>query len=74
MVVGNFGLASSELMIQEVKKNVCDYYDLYVCDETKTNKNGEQAFFSKRKFKEDCRKCGKYGHNAVDCQSKGNTT
>jgi hypothetical protein len=74
LVVGKFGLASSELTIQEVKKNVRDYYDLYVRDETKTNKNGEQAFFSKSKFKGDCRKCGKYGHKAVDCRSKGNTT
>ncbi len=74
LVVGKFGLASSEHTIQEVKKNVRDYYDLYVRDETKTSKNGEQAFFSKSKFKGDCRKCGKYGHKAVDCRSKGNTT
>ena len=43
-------------------------------EQTKTNKNGEQAFFSKSKFKGDCRKCGKYGHKAVDCRSKDNTT
>ena len=74
LVVGKFGLASSKLTIHKFKKNACNYYYLYVCDETKTNKNGEQAFFSKSKFKGDCRKCGKYGHKAVDCRSKSNTT
>jgi hypothetical protein len=75
LVVGKFGLASSKLTIHEVKKNVLDYYNLYVRDKNKMNKNGEQAFFSKSKFKGDCRKCGtKYDHKPVDCRSKGNTT
>ena len=76
LVVGRFvGLACNTLTFEEIKTDIRDYYNLYVRDDVKTtNKNkSEQAFYMKGKFKGDCRKCGKYGHKAADCRSKGNS-
>ena len=77
LVVGRFGLAHNTLTVEEIKTDIQDYYDLYFRDDVKTTtgtKNkSEQAFYTKGKFKGDCRKCGKYGHKAADCRSKGNS-
>ena len=54
--------------------DIQEFFDLCVCDESKTNKKEEQGFvLFKGKFKGDCRKCGKYGHKASDCRSKVKT-
>ena len=57
LVVGRFGLARNTLTVEEIKTDIRDYYDLYVRDDVKTtNKNkSEQAFYTKGKFKGDCR-------------------
>ena len=75
LVVGRFSLACNTLMVDEIKTDIRDYYNLYVRDDVKTtDKNkSEQAFYTKGKFKGDCRKCGKYGHKAAECRSKGNS-
>ena len=45
LIVGRFSIARSALKIEEeVKVDIRDYFDLYACDDGKTNKKGEQAF------------------------------
>jgi hypothetical protein len=39
-------------MIQEVKKNVHKYYNLYLHDDTKANKNGKLASFRRASLRE----------------------
>ena len=72
MILRRFCLAQPALKIEEVKTDIRDYFDLCVSNDGKTNKKGEHNFVFKEKFKGDCRKCGKYGHKASDCRSKGN--
>ena len=65
---------------KEVTKAIYDFYRRTIKKEEKTM-NKEQALVSetktkskfKKKFKGDCRRCGRQGHKASDCYSKKDT-
>jgi hypothetical protein len=67
------------LKLKDMKKSISAHWKLFIKDNEKSNevfygedkksKTGKKSWTSK-KFKGDCRKCGKQGHKAVDCRVK----
>jgi hypothetical protein len=67
------------LKLKDTKKSISAHWKLFIKDneksdevfygEDKKSKTGKKTWTSK-KFKGDCRKCGKQGHEAVDCRVK----
>jgi hypothetical protein len=65
LVVG-LKLSTTTYTVESIEKEVRDFWNRYVKDETPIGKGGV-ALYGEAKFKGDCRKCGKYGHKAADC-------
>ncbi len=70
LVVG-LKLFTTTNTVESIEKEVRDFWNCYVKDETPIGKGGV-ALYGEAEFKGDCRKCGKYGHKAADCRSNGN--
>jgi hypothetical protein len=66
LVVG-LQLTTSTYKVEEIQKQVRDYWNRYVKGDGSSMKGGV-ALYGEAKFKGNCRKCGKYGHKAADCR------
>jgi hypothetical protein len=69
----------ANLKLKDMKKSISAHWKFFIKDDEKSDevfcgedgksKTGKKSWTSK-KFKGDCRKCGKQGHKAVDCHVK----
>ncbi len=67
------------MTLREMKKTLLAHWKLFVKEDSDKKedvfyggKDGKKPFNPKKRFKGDCRKCGKQGHKAADCRGNAN--
>ncbi len=65
-LVAGFQLTTNTYKVEEIQKQVRDYWNRYVKGDGTAMKGGV-ALYGEAKLKGNCQKCGKYGHKAADC-------